>query len=171
MVAQTVKNSPAMQETGVGSLWREDPLEKGIATHSSILAWRIPWAEEPGGLQSMGSQRVGYDWATKHTAQASCRPPIPVPHPALLFYTSVFLSFPCIINISLYWIIFYFFNLASSCLSCSMLGLEALRLSCPALNLSSPTRDLACVPYITRWILNHGTTRKVQNGHFLKVIF
>ena len=56
-----MKNSPAMQETGVGSLWWEDPLEKGIATHSSILAWRIPWAEEPGGLQSMGSQRVGYD--------------------------------------------------------------------------------------------------------------
>ena len=61
LVAQTVKNLPAMQETQVQSLNWEDPLEKGIATHSSILAWRIPWTEEPGGLQSMGSQRVGHD--------------------------------------------------------------------------------------------------------------
>ena len=51
-----VKNLPAVQETQVQSLGREDPLEKGMATHSSILAWRIPWTEEPGGLQSMGSQ-------------------------------------------------------------------------------------------------------------------
>ena len=51
----------AMQETLVPSLGQEDSLEKGIATHSSILAWRIPWAEEPGGLQSMGSQRVGHN--------------------------------------------------------------------------------------------------------------
>ena len=60
-MVQTVKNLPAMQETWVRSLGREDPLEKEIATHSSILAWRIPWTEESGGLQSMGSQRVGYD--------------------------------------------------------------------------------------------------------------
>ena len=58
-----VKNLPAMQETWVGSLVQEDSLEKGMATHSSVLAWRIPWREEPGGLQSMGSQRVGQDWA------------------------------------------------------------------------------------------------------------
>ena len=56
-----VKNLPAIQETQVRSLGREDPLEKAIATHSSILAWRIPWREEPGGLQSMGSQRVRPD--------------------------------------------------------------------------------------------------------------
>ena len=55
-VAQMVKNLFAMQETGVRSLGREGPLEKGMATHSSILAWRIPWTEEPGGPQSMGSQ-------------------------------------------------------------------------------------------------------------------
>ena len=61
LVVQTVKNLPAMQETQVPSLGREDPLEKGMATHSSILAWRSPWTEEPGGLQSMGCQRVGYD--------------------------------------------------------------------------------------------------------------
>ena len=60
-MAQTVKNLPAMSETGVRSLGREDPREKEMATHSSILAWRIPWAEEPGGLQSMGSQRVRHD--------------------------------------------------------------------------------------------------------------
>ena len=57
-VAQRLKRLPAMQETWVRSLGREDPLEKEMATHSSILAWRIPWMEEPGGLQSTGSQRV-----------------------------------------------------------------------------------------------------------------
>ena len=60
-MAQLVKNPPAMQETWVRSLGWEDPLEKGMATHSSILAWRTPWTEEPGGLQSMGSQRVRHD--------------------------------------------------------------------------------------------------------------
>ena len=58
LVTQMVKNSPAMQETLVRSLGQEDPLEKGMATHSSILAWRIPWMEEPDRLQSMGSPRV-----------------------------------------------------------------------------------------------------------------
>jgi len=64
MVAQRLKHLPAMWETWVWSLGREDPLEKEMATHSSILAWRIPWTEEPGGLQSTGLQRVGHDWAT-----------------------------------------------------------------------------------------------------------
>ena len=57
-MAEMVKNLPAVQEMQVRSLGREDPLEKRMATHSSILAWQIPWTEEPGGLQSMGSQRV-----------------------------------------------------------------------------------------------------------------
>ena len=61
LVAQLVKNLPAMQETWVQSLGWEDPLEKGMAIHSSILAWRIPWTEEPGGLQFMGLQRVTHD--------------------------------------------------------------------------------------------------------------
>ena len=56
-----VKNPPAVQETQVRTLGHEDPLEKGMATHSSILAWRTSWAEDPGGPQSMGSQRVGLD--------------------------------------------------------------------------------------------------------------
>ena len=56
-----------MQETWVPSLGQEDPLEKGMATHSSILAWRIPWTEEPGGLQSMGLQRVRHNQVTEHT--------------------------------------------------------------------------------------------------------
>ena len=56
-----VKNLPAKQETQVPSLGPKDPLEKEMATHSNILPWEIPWTEEPGGLQSMGSQRVGYD--------------------------------------------------------------------------------------------------------------
>ena len=63
LVAQTVKNLPAIQKTQVQSLGQEDALEKGMATHSSILAWRIPWTEEPGGLQSMGWQRVRHSWA------------------------------------------------------------------------------------------------------------
>ena len=61
LVAQMVKNLPAMQETWVRSLGQGDPLEKEMATHSSILAWRIPWAGEPGRLQSMGLRRVGHD--------------------------------------------------------------------------------------------------------------
>ena len=60
-MAQMVQNLPAMWETRVQSLGQEDPLEKGMATHSSILAWRIPWTEEPGRLQSRGSQRVRHD--------------------------------------------------------------------------------------------------------------
>ena len=60
----TVKNLPAMQETWVQSLGWEGPLEEGMATHSSIPAWRIPWTEEPGGLQSIGPQRVEHDSAT-----------------------------------------------------------------------------------------------------------
>ena len=61
LVAQMGKNLPAVQDTRLGFLGWEDPLEKGMATHSSILTWRIPWIEEPGELQSMGSQRVGHD--------------------------------------------------------------------------------------------------------------
>ena len=61
LVAQSVKNLPAVQETQVRSLGWEDPLEKEMATHSSILAWKISWTEEPAGLQSMGLQRVGHD--------------------------------------------------------------------------------------------------------------
>ena len=66
-VAQTVKNLPVMQETRVQSLGQEDPLEKGMAIHSSILAWRIPWTDKPGGLQFMGSLRVGPTEQLKHT--------------------------------------------------------------------------------------------------------
>ena len=60
-MAQTVKHPPIMQETGFQSLGGEDPLEKEMATHSSILAWKIPWTEEPGRLQSMGSQKVRHN--------------------------------------------------------------------------------------------------------------
>ena len=61
LVAQMVKNLSAVQETWVQSLVQEDPLEKGMATYSSILAWSIPWTEDPGGLQSLGAQRAGHD--------------------------------------------------------------------------------------------------------------
>ena len=72
-MVQLVKNLSAVRETWVWSLGREDPLEKEMATHSSTLAWRIPWREEPGGLQSMGSQRVGHDWATSLSLSVDCR--------------------------------------------------------------------------------------------------
>ena len=62
MVGQKVKSLPAMQEARVRSLGQKDPLEEGMATHSSILGWRIPWTEEPGRLQFTGSQRVGHDF-------------------------------------------------------------------------------------------------------------
>ena len=66
-----VKNQPAMKETLVCSLGWDDPLEKGMATHSSVLAWRIPWTEEPHALQSMGSQRVRHYRVTEHTRMPS----------------------------------------------------------------------------------------------------
>ena len=83
-VAQMVKNLPAMQETQVWSLGQEDPLKKGMAAHSSILAWRIPWTEEPGMLQSMGC-RVEHNWATNtathtHTHPSCLKPPSAVVH-------------------------------------------------------------------------------------------
>ena len=65
LIAQLVKNLPAVQETQVQFLGGQDPLEKEMATHSSILAWKIPWTEEPGELQSMGVARVRHDLATK----------------------------------------------------------------------------------------------------------
>ena len=71
LVAHMVKNLPAMEKTYVQSLSQEDPLEKGMATHSCIFTWRIPWTEEPGSLQSMGLQRVGHDWAT-NTSTSTC---------------------------------------------------------------------------------------------------
>ena len=68
-MAQMVKNLPTMKETQIWSLGQEDPLEKGMATHSRILAWRIPWTEEPDGLKSMGSQWVGHDWVVNTSSQ------------------------------------------------------------------------------------------------------
>ena len=70
LLAQIGKNQPAMQETQVQSLHREDPLEKEMATHTIILAWRIPWTVQFGGLQSMRSQRLGHDWS--NLAQNNC---------------------------------------------------------------------------------------------------
>ena len=90
-VAQMVKNLPAMQETWVRFLGQEDPLEKGKAPCSRILAWKIPWTEEPGGLQSMGSQRVRHDWTT-NTFTFSCNERWKSPSPAVKcnFWCSAF---------------------------------------------------------------------------------
>ena len=73
LVAQRLKCLPPMRETQVRSLGQEDPMEKEMITHSSTLAWRIPWTEEPGRLQSTGSQRVGHDWATSLTHSLTCQ--------------------------------------------------------------------------------------------------
>ena len=72
LVAQTVNNLPAIQETRVWSLGLEGSLEKGMAIHSSILAWRIPWTEEPRGPQSLRLQRVRHNWTTKHAHRFLC---------------------------------------------------------------------------------------------------
>ena len=85
-----VKNLPAVQETRVQSLGQEDLLEKGIAIHSSIPAWRIPWTEEPGGLQSVGLQRDGHDWATNITT-----PKLIVFSHSLSFENWIYLLFNC----------------------------------------------------------------------------
>ena len=95
LAAQIVENLPAVQETWVWSPGWEDPLEKGMATHSSILAWRIPWTEKPGGLQSMGSQRIRHDWATNthaHTHTNSIYVSIPISqfHMYVLMYDICF---------------------------------------------------------------------------------
>ena len=81
LVAQMVKDLPVMWETQVWSLGREDPLEKRKATHSSILAWRIPWTEEPGRVQSMGLQRAGHDWVTSTLTATLGRSPFPPQYP------------------------------------------------------------------------------------------
>ena len=79
-----------MQETQVRSLGQKDPLEKGMATNSSIFAWRIPWTEEPGGLQSMGSQRVGHNWATNTFTFLSLHNSIQMHQQMLLKYRKIF---------------------------------------------------------------------------------
>ena len=82
-VAQRVKRLLTMQETWVRSLDQEDPVEKETATHSSTLAWKISWTEKPGRLQSMGSQRVGHDWASSLHFETPTHPP-PYPTPSRL---------------------------------------------------------------------------------------
>ena len=76
LAAQIVKHLPTMRETRVWSLGWEDPLEKEMATHSSILTWKMPWTEEPGRLQSMGSQRVGHDWVTSYSPDPVVQHPL-----------------------------------------------------------------------------------------------
>ena len=85
-MAQRVKHLPAMRETRVRSLGWEDPLEKEMVTHSSILAWRIPWTEKPGRLQSTGSQRVGHDFTFTFTFNL---------HNTLRFINATFQDFSC----------------------------------------------------------------------------
>ena len=109
LVAQRLKRLPPMWETWVQSLGREEALEKEMVTHSSIFAWRIPWTEKPGRLQSMGSQRVGHDWATSLTLlflkvgcliddyhASSVSPWKDVPHVKLISLLSICLHFLCI---------------------------------------------------------------------------
>ena len=78
LVAQMVKNLRAMQDTQVRSLGQEDPLEKEMTTYSSILAWEIPWTEEPGGLQFLGLQRVRHDLATKQQMNNAGKKTVPI---------------------------------------------------------------------------------------------
>ena len=88
-----VKNLPAIQETWVLSLGQEDPLEEGMATHSSIFAWRISWTEEPGRLQFMGSERVGHDWSMNTSLQVDEKL-----HSDLIYfgYNAMYIGFLCV---------------------------------------------------------------------------
>ena len=86
LVVQSVKNLPVMWETWVLSFGWKDPLEEGMATHSSIHAWRIPWTEELGGLQSRWSQRVGHDWAAKNSTEQHSKNIYPYYFTTSLFY-------------------------------------------------------------------------------------
>ena len=95
-MAQIVKNLPAVQQTRVQSPVQEDPLEKGTPTHSTILAWRIPWTKEPGRLQSKGLQRVGHEWATNTVSE---RLTFLQDHPVLVTYRAM----------SICWDFFFFF--------------------------------------------------------------
>ena len=89
-----VKHLPAMRETWVQSLGWEDTLEKEMATHSSTLVWKIPWAEEPGSLQSMGLQRFGHDWATSlhFTSIIDLRHTLLIAHPSIHSFLTIFLN-------------------------------------------------------------------------------
>ena len=105
LVAQMVKNLPSMQETLVRFMGREDPLEKGMDTHSSIVAWRTPWTEEPGGLQSIGPQRVGEDWATNTAPLCSATSwwpkfKSPLQIPKVSFFKTEFISVEIILRMS-----------------------------------------------------------------------
>ena len=175
-----VKNLPAMQETQVWSLGWEDPLEKGMATHSSILAWRILWIEEPGGLQSMGSQRVRHDWVTnahtkyKYSHFEGCG--------TLLVFKKIFLKINLFLTVLGLCCFAWTF---SSCgeEGCSLLWCEGISLWClPLLWGSSSTaqglqwlcawavtlrhvgsyltRDQTHVSCVGSQILNHWTTRE-----------
>ena len=101
LVAQSVKNLPAVQETQVWSLGWEDPLEKEMAAHSRTLAWKISWTEEPGGLQSMGSQRARHDWATNTHS---------VLHQAITSGCHWVAALYLIVILSLSFLIFFLFN-------------------------------------------------------------
>ena len=100
LVAQMIKNLPAMQDTWVWSLSREDPLEQDMATHSSILTWRIPWTEEPGRLLSMGAQRIGDDWMT-NTISLSLQKQT-ISNSNLLTCTVIIFSYYCICLLLIY---------------------------------------------------------------------
>ena len=114
LVAQLVKNLPAMQETWVQFLGQEDPLEKEMATHSSVLAWRIPGTGEPGGLPSMWMHRVGHDWSDlAAAAAASIQVFLPVLLGCLSFYCWIvraftFIRFKFFVNVYFEYIFFQY---------------------------------------------------------------
>ena len=160
-----------LQETWVWSLGGEDPLEEEMATHSSILAWRIPWTEEPGGLQSRVSQRAGHNWAHTHNFL----------NDASLMVVSIFISLVTYDFKLLFYKKKYIYLGCSGSSLCGLLtsvashcGAQALCTEAQKLQYaespaskhveSSQTRDWTCVPWIGRRILNHWTTRDVLSN-------
>ena len=136
LVTQMVKNTPAIQETNVWSLGQEDLLEKEMATHSSILAWRIPWPEEPGWLQSMESLRVGHNWAINTATALTAANELSFPLSFCLYLCLSSISIPS--SDTLVWFGFALsfgssvINLWIFCkhIPCAMGSILMLRLSC-----------------------------------------
>ena len=161
LVAQMVKNLPAMQEIGVRSMGWEDPLQKGMATHSIILAWRIPWTEEPGAWSLAGCspwvQRVGYDWATNtHTSVVYiCQSQSPnSSHP----------SFPTLMSICL-------FSMSVSLFS--VLQIRSSMCGCVLHEIKNQYRCLSCFFERDEWywetFVSYWEMTQVRWKHFKKV--
>ena len=156
VMAQMVKNLPEMQETQVWSLGWEDPLEKGMETHSSILAWRIPWTEEADTLESMGSQRVGHDWAANTdwlTDGGICRYKGRLEHAWFFKRIQRFQLFKHLISFSIWRLFWYLFWSRILCNTLSLPLPYSLVLNIHYMIIFASFLSLSPIHLIKHWIL------------------